>query len=50
MLISNSQAHSVSMRVPVPNLDEKEFLRLVKENPVFLTFGNGIQDINIFRK
>ena len=38
------------MRVPAPILDEKEFLRLVKENPVFLTSGNGIHDINIFRR
>jgi len=38
------------MRVPAPILDEKEFLRLVKENPVLLTSGNGIHDINIFRK
>ena len=38
------------MRVPAPILDEKEFLRLVKENPVFLTSGHGIHDINIFRR
>ena len=38
------------MRVPAPILDEKEFLRLFKKNPVFLTSGNGIHDINIFRR
>ena len=39
------------MRVPAPILDEKEFLRLVKENPVFLTSaGHGLHDINIFRR
>ena len=39
------------MRVPAPILDEKEFLRLVKKNPVFLTSaGHGLHDINIFRR
>ena len=47
-LVSNY--HGANMRVPAPILDEKEFLRLVKENPVLLTSGNGIHDINIFRR
>ena len=39
------------MRVPAPILDEKEFTRLLKENPVLLTSaGHGLHDINIFRR
>ena len=38
------------MRVPYRTLSEKEYLELLKTNPVFLTSGSGISDINILKK
>ena len=38
------------VRVPLPVLGEKEYLQLIRENPIFLASGNGIHDVNIFRK
>ena len=38
------------MRIPYRPLSEQQYVELLKNNPVILTSGSGLKEINIFRK